>query len=58
MEKVINKDIGLKSGMISLSPAFKICIKVEYFSLDRKEPKSSDLLKMYVRGELIKEHFF
>jgi len=48
LEKGINKDI------LSLSPALKIGITVEYFSLDRKEPNSRDLLKLYVRGELIK----
>jgi hypothetical protein len=32
----------------------KIGITVEYFNLDGKEPNSRDLLKMYVRGELIK----
>jgi hypothetical protein len=54
LEKGINKDIGLKLDILSLSPALKIGITVEYFRLDRKEPNSRDLLKLYVRGELIK----
>jgi hypothetical protein len=54
LEKDINKDIGLKLDMLSLSPVLKIGITVEYFDLDGKEPNSRDLLKMYVRGELIK----
>jgi hypothetical protein len=37
-----------------LSPVLKIGIPVEYFNVDGKEPNSRDLLKMYVRGELIK----
>jgi hypothetical protein len=40
--------------MLSLSPVLKIGVTVEYFNLDRKESNSRDLLKMYVRGELIK----
>jgi hypothetical protein len=54
LEKDINKDIRLKLDILSLSPALKIGITVEYFSLDGKEPNSRDLLEMYVR-ELIKE---
>jgi hypothetical protein len=54
LEKDINKDIGLKLDTLSLSPVLKIGITVEYFNLDRKEPNSRDLLKMYVRRELIK----
>jgi len=54
LEKDINKDTGLKLDILSLSPALKVGITVEYFSLDGKEPNSRDLLKMYVRGELIK----
>jgi len=53
LEKDTNKDIGLKLGILSLSPALKIGITVEYFSLDGKEPISRDLLKIYVRGELV-----
>ena len=45
----INKDIGLNLDILSLSPVLKIGITVEYFNLDRKEPNSRDLLKMYVR---------
>jgi len=48
LEKDIIKDIGLKLDILSLSPALKTGITVEYFSLDRKEPNSRDLLKMYV----------
>jgi hypothetical protein len=44
--KDINKDTGLKLDILSLSPALKIGITVEYFSLDGKEPNSRDLLKM------------
>jgi hypothetical protein len=54
LEKNINKDIGLKLDILSLSPILKIGITVEYFNLDGKEPNSRDLLKMYVNGELIK----
>jgi hypothetical protein len=54
LEKDINKDIGLKLDILSLSPVLKIGIIVEYFNLDRKEPNSRDLLKMYVRGELMR----
>jgi hypothetical protein len=54
LEKDINKDIGLELDILDLSPVIKIGITVEYFNLDRKEPKSRDLLKMYVRGELIR----
>jgi hypothetical protein len=54
LEKDINKDIGLKLDILSLSPALKIGITVEYFSLHGKEPNSRDLLKMYLREELIK----
>ena len=54
MEKEINKDIGLKLNILNLSPALKIGITVEYFSVDGKEPNSKDFSKMYVRGELIK----
>jgi hypothetical protein len=54
LEKGINKDISLKLDILSLSPALKIGITIEYFSLDRKEPNLRDLLKMYVKGELIK----
>jgi len=45
LEKDINKDIGLKLDISSLSLVLKIGITVEY---------SRDLLKMYVSGELIK----
>ena len=54
MEKEINKDIGLKLNIFNLSPALIIGITVKYFNLDGKKPNSKDLLKMYVRGELIK----
>ena len=54
MEKEINKDIGLKLIILNLSPALKSGITVEYFKQDGKKPNSKDLLKMYVRGELIK----
>jgi len=54
LEKDINKDIVLKLDILSLSPVLKICMIVEYFNLDGKEPNSRDLLKMYVSGELIK----
>jgi hypothetical protein len=54
LEKEINKDIGLKLDILNLSPVLKIGVTVEYFNLDGKRPNSSDLLKMYVRGELIK----
>jgi hypothetical protein len=37
-----------------LSPVLKIGIPVEYFNVDGKESNSRDLLKMYVRGKLIK----
>jgi hypothetical protein len=53
--KDINKDIGLKLDIISLSQVLKIGTTVECFNLDGKEPNSRDLLKMYVSGELIKE---
>jgi len=54
LEKEINKDIGQKLNILNLSPALKIGITVEYFNLDGKEPNSKNLLKMYVRRELIK----
>jgi hypothetical protein len=54
LEKDISKDICLKLDILSLSPALKIGITLECYSLGRKEPNSRDLLKMYVRGELIK----
>ena len=54
MEEDINKDIGLKLDILSLSLVLKIGITVEYFNLDGKEPNSRDLLRMYVSGELIK----
>ena len=54
MEKETNKDIGLKLNTLNLSPTLKIGITIEYFNLDGKESNSKDLLKMYVRGELIK----
>jgi len=54
LEKNINKDIGLKLGILSLSQVLKIGTTVECFNLDGKEPSSRDLLKMYVSGELIK----
>ena len=54
MEKYINKDTGLNLDILSLSPVLKIGITIEYFNLDRKEPNSRDLLKMYVRVELMK----
>ena len=59
MEKDINKDIRLNLDILSLSPVLKIGIAVEYFNLDGKEPNSRDLLKIYVRGKLIKgaHHF-
>jgi len=50
LEKDINKDIGLKLDILSLSPVLKSGITVEYFNLDGKEPNSRDLLKMYVGG--------
>jgi hypothetical protein len=34
LEKDINKNIGLKLDMLSLSPVLKIGITVEYFNLD------------------------
>jgi hypothetical protein len=37
----------------SLSPVLIIGFTVEYFSLERKEPVSRDLLQMYVKGELV-----
>jgi len=40
--------------ILSLSQVLKICMTVEYFNLDGKEPNSRDLLKMYVSGQLIK----
>jgi hypothetical protein len=55
LEKEINKDIGLELDILNLATALKIGITVEYFSLDGKSPNSRDLLKMYFRGELIKE---
>jgi hypothetical protein len=54
LEKGIDKDICLKLDILSLSAILKMGITVEYFNLDRKELNSRDLLKMYVRGELIK----
>jgi len=54
LEKDINRDIGLKLDILSLSPVLKIGITVEYFNLDVKESNSKDLLKIYVSGELIK----
>ena len=48
------KDICVKLDILNLSPALKIGIRVEYFNLNRKEPNSRALLKMYVRGELKK----
>ena len=54
MEKDINRDIGLKLDILSLSPVLKIGITVEYFNLDVKESNLRDLLKIYVSGELIK----
>jgi hypothetical protein len=54
LEKEINKDNGLKLGILDLSPVLKVGITLEYFDLDRKRPNSRDLLKMYVKGELIK----
>ena len=53
-ENEVNMDTGLKLDMLNLSPALKIGLTVEYFNLDGKSPNSIDLLKMYVRGELIK----
>jgi hypothetical protein len=53
-ETDINKDIGLKLEILSLSPVLKISITVKYFNLDGKEPNSRDLLKMHVSAELIK----
>jgi hypothetical protein len=38
LEKDINKDIGLKLDILSLSPVLKIGITVEYFNLDGKDP--------------------
>jgi len=49
LEKDINKYTGLKLDILSLSPALKIGVTVEHFSLDRKERNSRDLLKLYVR---------
>jgi hypothetical protein len=51
--------MGLKLGILSLSPVLKISIAVEYFNPDGKEAtlkkkSERDLLKIYVRGELIK----
>jgi hypothetical protein len=54
LEKDINKDIGLKLDILSLPPVLKSGITVEYFSPTGKEPNSRDLLKKYVRGELMK----
>jgi hypothetical protein len=48
--KKINKDIGVKLDILSLSQVLKSGITVEYFNLDEKEPNSRDLLKMYVGG--------
>jgi hypothetical protein len=53
LEKEINKYIGINLDVLGLSPLLKIGITVEYFNLDGKKPTSRDLLKMYVRGELI-----
>jgi len=38
LEKDINKDIGLKLDILSLSPALKIFITVEYLFLMGKNP--------------------
>ena len=54
MEEDINKDVGLKLDILSLSLVLKIGITVEYFNLDGKDSNSRDLLKIYVSGELIK----
>jgi len=48
LEEDINNDIGL-SWTYCLSPALKIGMTVEYFSLHGKEPNSRDLLKMYIK---------
>jgi len=52
LEEDINKDIGLKLDILSLSPVLKIGITVEYFNVDGKESNLRHLLKMYVSGEL------
>jgi len=53
-EKDASKEIGLKWFMSVLSPfLYKVFIS-ENFNQQRKIPNESDLLHMYVRGDVIK----
>ena len=53
LEKEINKDIGRKLEVSNLWPFLNTAFTIENFVLVGKMPEERDLLRVYIKGELI-----